>query len=116
MRGASDADDYSANPIGAYLVLPRGLVFAARRTLWGFALWGKPTETDIRRLVPLLELELADGVAPHASLIDARRLETGDPRAFAVLSRYLRANWDTFKTRVTRLALVRPPGSVSYTH
>lgn len=115
MRGAADADDYRASPIGAYLVLPRALVFAARRTLWGFALWGKPTEADIRRVVPLLELELADGVAPHASLIDARRLETGDPRAFAVLSRYLRANWDTFKTRVTRLALVRPPGLLGAT-
>jgi AraC-like DNA-binding protein len=115
MRGAADADDYRGDPVGAYLVLPRAIVFAARRTLWGFALWGRPTEADLRRVVPLLALELAAGVAPHASLIDVRRLEGSDPRAFAVLARYLRANWDAFRTQVTRLALVRPPGVLGAT-
>src|SRR5205823_1148599 len=63
----------------------------------------------------LLELELAVDVAPHASLIDVRRLEAVDPRAFAVLARYLRANWNVFRTRITRLALVRPPGLLGAT-
>ena len=111
----ADADAYREDPLGAYLVLPRALVFCARRTLWGFALWGRPTEADLKRIVPLLELELLPGVAPHASLIDARRLEGVDPRAFSVLARYLRANWDLFRTRVTRLALVRPPGLLGAT-
>lgn len=115
MRAAADADDYRDDPEGAYLALPRAIVFCARRTLWGFALWGRPTEADLKRIVPLLALELAPGVAPHASLIDARRLESGDPRAFAILAKYLRANWDTFRTRVTRLALVRPPGVLGAT-
>jgi AraC-like DNA-binding protein len=115
VRAASDSDDYASDPEGAYLALPRALVFCARRTLWGFALWGRPTEPDLRRIVPMLALELADGVAPHASLIDVRRLEASDPRAFAVLSKYLRANWDVFRTRVTRLALVRPPGLLGAT-
>ena len=113
MRAAADADDYRDDPVGAYLALGRGLVFCARRALWGFALWGKPTEVDLRRLVPLLELELS--AAPHASLVDVRRLETGDPRAFAVLARYLRANFTAFRTRVTRLALVRPAGVLGAT-
>jgi len=115
VRAAADADDYSADPTGAYVATRRALVFCARPTLWGFALWGSPTELDIRRIVPLLALELADGVAPHASLIDVRRLEAGDPRAFAVLTRYLRTNWDAFSTRVTRLALVRPRGLLGAT-
>lgn len=115
MRAAADADAYREDPIGAYLSLPRAIVFAARPTLWGFALWGKPTEADLRRVVPLLALELSDAVAPHASLIDVRRLEAADPRAFAVLTGYLRRHWDTFKTRVTRLALVRPPGLLGAT-
>jgi AraC-like DNA-binding protein len=63
--------------------------------------------------VPLLELELT--AAPHASLVDVRRLEAGDPRAFGVLTRYLRANFHTFRTCVTRLALVRPPGLLGAT-
>jgi AraC-like DNA-binding protein len=115
VRAASDVDDYRAAPEGAYVAVPRGLVFCARPTLWGFALWGRPNEVDLKRVVPLLELELADGVSPHASLVDVRRLETGDPRAFAVLSRYLRANWEVFRTRVTRLALVHPPGILGAT-
>jgi AraC-like DNA-binding protein len=112
---AAEADEYRADPIGACCVLPHALAFCARPSLWGFALWGTPTETDIRRLVPLLALELAAGVAPHASLVDVRRLDAGDPRAFAVLARYLRSNWDAFRTQVTRLALVRPTGVLGAT-
>ena len=115
MRAAGDADNYRDDPIGAYFALPRALVFCARRTLWGFCLWGKPTEADLRRIVPLLALELAREVAPHASLVDVRRLEAGDPRAFAVLTKYLRANFDAFRTQVTRLALVRPPALLGAT-
>ncbi len=105
-----DARTYAAAPTGCYTTSPRGLVFCARPSLWGFALWGKPSEADARRIVQLLAHELADGVPPHASLIDVRRLEAGDPRAFAVFADYLRRNWNAFRTRVTRVALVRPPG------
>jgi AraC-like DNA-binding protein len=115
VRAAADADDYRGDPAGAYLAVHRGLAFCARRTLWGFALWGRPTAADIARLVPLLALELAPGAAPHASLVDLRRLEAADPRAFVVLTRYLRANWAAFRTQVTRLALVRPPGLLGAT-
>ena len=113
VRAAADPDDYRASPVGAYLALPHALVFCARRSLWGFALWGAPSELDLRRIVPLLALEL--DAAPHASLVDVRRLETGDPRAFAVLARYLRSNFDAFRTQVTRLALVRPGGLLGAT-
>jgi AraC-like DNA-binding protein len=109
---ATGGDAYRGDPSGTYLTMPHALVFCARPTLWGFALWGKPTSADIRRLVPLLALELAPGVPPHASLVDVRRLEAADPRAFVVLAKYLRANFTTFATRVTRLALVRPAGAL----
>ncbi|MEO8703526.1 MAG: helix-turn-helix transcriptional regulator [Kofleriaceae bacterium] len=115
MRAAADVEEYSQDPEGSYLALPGAITFCARRTLWGFALWGRPTETDLRRVVPLLALELADGVAPHASLIDTRRLEAADPRAFKILQKYLRTNWETLRTRITRLALVRPPGLLGAT-
>jgi AraC-like DNA-binding protein len=115
MRAAADADAYAAEPLGTYFAVPRGLVFCARPALWGFALWGNPTEVEIKRIVPLLARELADDVEPHASLIDVRRLESADPRAFAVLAKYLSANFQLFTTRVTRLALVRPPGLLGAT-
>lgn len=115
MRAAADADTYRGDPDGSYLVLQHSLVFCARPSLWGFALWGKPTERDLERIVPLLALELAAGTPPHASLVDVRHLEAGDPRAFAVLTRYLKTNFDRFRTQVTRLALVRPPGLLGAT-
>jgi len=115
VRAAADIDDYVAEPEGTYLVLSRALVFCARPTLWGFAVWGGPTKSDLDRLVRLLARELADDVVPHASLIDARRLDAVDPRAFVVLAKYLRANFQLFTTRVTRLALVRPPGLLGAT-
>lgn len=110
MRAAFDADDYCAAPQGAYLVLPCALVFCARPSLWGFSVWGRPTAAELQRIVPLLMLELAPTAAPHASLIDAHRLESGDPRAFQVLAKHLHVNFGAFRTQVTRVALVRPPG------
>ena len=115
MRAAADVDDYRGDPTGAYLAQPHALVFCARRTLWGFALWGRPMEADTMRIVPLLALELAAETAPHASLVDVRYLEAGDPRVFAVLTRYLKRNFAAFRTQVTRLALVRPPGLLGAT-
>ena len=115
MRAAADAEDYVAEPAGSYVAISRALVFCARPTLWGFAVWGNPTKLDLDRLVMLLRRELLDDVAPHASLIDARRLDAVDPRAFAVLAKYLRANFALFTKRVTRLALVRPPGLLGAT-
>lgn len=115
MRAAADSDTYREDPVGAYFASGRTLVFCARKTLWGFALWGRPSEAEVRRIVPLLALELAPGVLPHASLVDLRRLETGDPRSFSVLARYLRTNWDAFAVQVTRLALVRPAGVLGAT-
>ena len=115
MRAAVDADAYTDDPVGTYFASQRALVFCAKKTLWGFALWGRPTELDVRRIVPLLALELAPGAAPHASLIDVRRLEAGDPRSFTVLARYLKSNWNAFTTQVTRLALVRPSGLLGAT-
>ena len=115
LRAAANADAYRDDPCGCYLALPRALVFCARDTLWGFCLWGGPTERDIERLVPLLKLELARDALPHASLVDVRRLDAADPRAFAVLAKYLYTHFDAFRTRVTRLALVRPPGVLGAT-
>lgn len=115
VRAARDAEDYADDPVGAYLSIRHALVFCARPALWGFALWGRPTEADVRRLVPLLKLELARDAQPHASLVDVRRLEAGDPRGFALLARYLRGHFSEFRSRVTRLALVRPAGVLGAT-
>jgi AraC-like DNA-binding protein len=115
VKVAADSDAYGTDPVGKYLPLTSALVFCARPTLWGFAIWGKPTKRDLERLVTLLRRELAGDVVPHASLIDARHLESVEARAFGVLAKYLRANFALFTTRVTRLALVRPAGVLGAT-
>lgn len=109
------AEDYLADPVGACFANVQTLVFCARPTLWGFAVWGAPSQRDLAALVGLLRRELDSDVVPHASLIDARGLDVVDPRAFAVLATYLRANFAMFTKRVTRLALVRPPGLLGAT-
>ena len=115
VQAAPDLDAYVAEPVGAYFAMPHALVFCSRPTLWGFAVWGGPAKTDLDHLVKLLSRELADDVLPHASLIDARHLDSVDPRAFGVLAKYLKSNFALFTTRVTRLALVRPPGLLGAT-
>jgi AraC-like DNA-binding protein len=79
--------------------------------LCGFILWGRPGEAQVRRLVQVLDVELAPA-KPHASLVDARRLEAADPSAFAVLVRYMQPREKAFSTSVLRQALVRPEGVV----
>jgi AraC-like DNA-binding protein len=88
----------------------RTLAFCARPDLWGFALWEKPNADDMKRLLPLLAIELGPPAEPHGSLVDTRRLDAGDPDVFALLTDYVRANFAVLARQVTRLAIVRPPG------
>lgn len=110
MRAAGDVESYKADPIGAYLVGRRSLVFCARADLWGFAMWDRPSGDDFRRLLSLLAIELEPPAEPHGSLVDARRLYAGDAETFALLAEYVRANFAVLAKQVTRLAIVRGPG------
>ncbi|NMO16007.1 helix-turn-helix transcriptional regulator [Pyxidicoccus fallax] len=65
----------------------------------------------MRRLVQVLDVELAPA-KPHASLVDARRLEAADPSAFAVLVKYMQPREKDFSTSVLKQALLRPEGVV----
>nr|BDT31028.1 helix-turn-helix transcriptional regulator [Myxococcus sp. MH1] len=109
MRSADGVDDYFRDPHGRYLVGEGFLHWYASADLCGFILWGRPAEAHVRRLVHVLDVELAPA-APHASLVDARRLEAADPAAFAVLVKYMQAREKSFGTSVQRQALVRPEG------
>ncbi|WXH28976.1 HTH-type transcriptional activator RhaS [Myxococcus stipitatus] len=109
MRSADGVDDYFQDPLGRYLVGEGFLHWYASADLCGFILWGRPSEAHVRRLVHVLDVELAPA-APHASLVDARRLEAADPAAFAVLVKYMQAREKSFSVSVQRQALVRPEG------
>lgn len=83
-----------------------------REDLCATVLFGAPTADDLAALASLFALELAPPAAPHASLIDARRTERVEPRAFEVLAEYVEAQRTAMARWVTRLAIVRPDGFV----
>jgi AraC-like DNA-binding protein len=99
-------------PAGRYLTGDTWCYFCPRDGLFGFALWGRPAESDLRKLVTALEVELDDAVPAHASLVDVRRVEAVDPAAFELLHRYVKQHAAVLARKVTRLALVRPAGLV----
>ncbi len=111
MRSADGLDDYLRDPLGRYVVGEGFLHWYASADLCGFILWGRPGESQVRRLVQVLDVELAPA-KPHASLVDARRLEAADPSAFAVLVKYMQPREKAFSTSVLRQALLRPEGVV----
>jgi AraC-like DNA-binding protein len=84
--------------------------FCASPALWGVILWGRPTHEAIGRLVGSLSSELRPGALPHASIVDASRVEGADADAFRALGAYVAERERDLARQVTRLALVRPEG------
>lgn len=99
-------------PAGRYVTGATWVYFCPRDGLFGFALWGRPSETDVRALATALEVELEEHVPAHASVVDVRRVEAVDPAAFEALHTYVKRHHAVLKAKVTRLALVRPAGLV----
>jgi AraC-like DNA-binding protein len=111
VRSADGVDDYLRDPLGRYLVGDGFLHWYASADLCGFILWGRPGEIQARRLVEVLDVERTPN-APHASLVDARRLESADPSAFSFFVKYMQQRERDFATSVVRQALVRPEGLI----
>lgn len=110
MREAGGVDSFLEEPAGRHLTGDGWLYFCRDEALYGFVLWGRPNEESIARLVRVLEVEARPAAKPHASYVDARRLEGVDAAAFQVLTAYLVARMPAFSRLVTRQALVRPAG------
>ena len=109
MRAAS-LEEFAEGPVGCYVSGNHFVHFCATPQLWGVLLWGRPSEEDAIGLGRSLVLELGPPAVPHVSVIDATRLEGGEPRAFLAAERYMRRHADRLKVAVVRLALIRPTG------
>jgi hypothetical protein len=109
MRQAT-LEELASAPLGRFVVGDCFAHFCAAPALWGVVLWGRPDARQAAALGRSLVLELGAAVRAHASLVDASRLEGGDPAAFRATERYLHHHGDALAGRVTRLALVRPSG------
>jgi AraC-like DNA-binding protein len=105
-----DVEAFIADPVGRCIAGQTWLYFYARVDLCGFIIWGAPVREDIERLVRVLKVEL--DAPPHASLVDARRLESVDTSVFELLATYVRENRAALNRVVRSLALVRPDGVV----
>lgn len=110
MKPCADLADFVAAPVGRCFAGATWLYFYPHEGLCGFVVWGRPSREDLERLVSVLAVEI--GAPPHVSLVDARRVESADPRGFAVLERYVREHHEALGRAVERLALVRPDGLV----
>ncbi len=110
MRRAAGLDEFRAGPVGQFLAGRSWIHFCAHRELFGIAFFGRPDRGDVAALTASLLVELGDGIAPHRSLVDARRLTGVDAGAFEALHRYVREQHARLSVQVTRLALVRPGG------
>ncbi len=103
-------DAFMQDWVGKYVAGETYLYFCQSPTLYGFTLWGWPTEADVASLAHALTVELRDTTLPHVSLVDTRRIAHADPGAFGVLNTYVRNNFELLKRKVQQLALVRPGG------
>lgn len=114
MRGVS-FERYRLAPAGCYISLRQTMAFCVGPALWGFAAWGAPSREEIEQLVSFVTLDLAADVEPHATLVDMRGLEIGDLAAFAPLIQHASSHHELAATKVTGMAVVRPPGLLGMT-
>jgi AraC-like DNA-binding protein len=109
MRKASVAE-LAKDPVGRYVTGETFVHFCAHAQLWGIVLWGRPDGAHAMELGKSLVLELAAPAVPHASIVDASRLESGNERAFGALERYVARYGEALRDWVTKLAVVRSKG------
>jgi AraC-like DNA-binding protein len=105
-----EVDAYLARPIGTCLLGPTYAVWWYDVSVNGILFWDRPEEAHLRQVCRALDGELSPGVAPHGSLIDARRVRAVDLGAFNALSSYVNGRREAFSRCVTRQALLRPGG------
>jgi AraC-like DNA-binding protein len=103
-------EELARAPTGRYVAGETFAHFCASPTLWGVILWGRPELHHALELGRSLVLELKAPAVPHASIVDASRLDGGDASAFAATDGYLRTFGAKLARYVTRLALIRPRG------
>ena len=115
MRPCANVNEYRAAPVGRFVTGRGFLHFFAARDFCGLVLWGRPDEDDVRAMCGAIDAELPEHSAPHASIVDARRLTGVDPTAFELLVDYFRCRSVALGDNNFAHALVRPlgvPGAV----
>lgn len=103
-------DELSRDPVGKFVSGARFLHFCATPKLWGIVLWDRPSEADAMEVYRSLPFEMRAPAVPHGAIIDASRMEGGEPAAFARVERFLVKFAAPLGEWILRLAMVRPSG------
>ena len=107
---AASLADFATRPHGRW-VSGECFVYAwPRPDLCVTVVWGEPSFEDFEKLAILYGLELHAPAEPHASVIDAHKVERMGQRGFEKLAAYVEAHREVMREWVTRLAIVRPSG------
>lgn len=110
VHGVATLEAYVSQPIGRYLWGPTYVVWFSSPRLNGIMFWDRPEEEHIRRIIAAVEGEIRCGVAPHASVIDVRRVSAIDLAAFTLLLEWVRSRREALAKVVQRQAFLRPDG------
>ncbi len=101
---------FRREPHGAFVHGERWLYFSVDPSLFGYAIWDRPSADDIRGLVALLQLELDRPW--HDALVDLGDLTSVAPDAFEAIASYTRDHHAALAKIIRRTAIVRPRGLV----
>jgi AraC-like DNA-binding protein len=112
VRAAKDVEGFRADPRGTYVLGKTFLAWCWDETLCGSSLWGRPTEADIRELLPFYDLDWStSAMAPRFDVVtDASRVESVAPGAFAAVFAYFTRRMPEIAPRIRQNALIVPEG------
>jgi AraC-like DNA-binding protein len=108
MLEARTLDAFRREPEGGFVGGGSWIYFCFDRDLFGFMLFGRPSQADMAALVRLMTLELDR--APHAALADVAGVEMMPRPAFETLIAYVAEHGPRLSERITRAAVVRSSG------
>jgi hypothetical protein len=107
---AESVEAFLAAPVGRFLRGQAWLYACIDEGLFVQTYWGRPTRGDVERLTDAWRAELLPSVAPHFGLVDAAGLEGMDTQWYELIRREMAKNREATQRKITRQAMVRPPG------
>ncbi len=109
LEPAATVEDFLYDPYGRYIAGERLFYWCRDPQLLGSVWWGTPTERDLERVGRAFEVLTRADAAPHAALLDMRRVEAIDERVYRRLVGAMRQRREALGKAVRSLAVVRPP-------
>lgn len=106
LRAAPSLDVFIANPIGCYFGGAHAAAFCPSAAVAGVSLWGHPDERDLEVVATAIEAVSSPSIAAQLSLVDLRKLESLNFRAFDKLWPALATSRAGSGSLVTRRAVI----------